>query len=61
MREVSIHDTLTGRCSGSPAREGQGGDLRLRAHRLRADHIGNARPFVVFTLLARFLGGRAIG
>ena len=39
---------------GEPPR-GPRGHLRLRADRLLRIHVGNARPFVVFSLLKRFL------
>ncbi|HEY5976479.1 MAG TPA: cysteine--tRNA ligase [Solirubrobacterales bacterium] len=54
MREVRIKDTL----SGEPASIDAGGEVGIYAcgptvySRI---HIGNARPFVVFSLLARFL------
>ena len=37
------------------ARAAEGRHLRLRAHGVRPVHVGNARPFVVFALLRRFL------
>jgi cysteinyl-tRNA synthetase len=54
MREVRIRDTLTGELKSLDA----GGEVGIYAcgptvySRI---HIGNARPFVVFSLLARFL------
>jgi cysteinyl-tRNA synthetase len=54
MREVRIKDTLTGELQALDA----GGEIGIYAcgptvySRI---HIGNARPFVVFSLLARFL------
>jgi cysteinyl-tRNA synthetase len=56
MAEIVIHDTLTG--SLQPLRPRDPGRVGIYAcgptvySRI---HIGNARPFVVFTLLARFL------
>ena len=56
MAEIRLHDTRTGELSAlRAARAGPRRDLRLRPDRLRRIHIGNARPFVVFSLLRRFL------
>ena len=58
MREVRIKDTL----SGEPAALDAGGEVGIYAcgptvyGRI---HIGNARPFVIFSLLARFLRSEA--
>src|SRR5271157_6215076 len=56
MREILLHDTLTGKLQ--PIRPRDRGRLGIYAcgptvySRI---HIGNARPFVVFSLLKRFL------
>jgi cysteinyl-tRNA synthetase len=56
MREIVLHDTLTGELL--PLRPRDAGKVGIYAcgptvySRI---HIGNARPFVVFSLLARFL------
>jgi cysteinyl-tRNA synthetase len=56
MREILLHDTLTGELQ--PLRPRAGGQVGIYAcgptvyGRI---HIGNARPFVIFTLLKRFL------
>ena len=56
MREVSIHDTLTGEVQPlRPRDEGRVGIYACGPTVYGRIHIGNARPFVVFTLLARFL------
>ncbi len=56
MREISLHDTRTGRVGKlEPAVPGQ---IRIYACGPTVYgpiHVGNARPFVVFSLLARFL------
>ena len=58
MREVRIKDTLSGELRALDA----GAEVGIYAcgptvySRI---HIGNARPFVVFSLLARFLASRA--
>src|SRR3982751_6273726 len=60
MREVRIKDTLSGEVRTLDA----GGEVGIYAcgptvySRI---HIGNARPFVVFSLLARFLRGEGRG
>jgi hypothetical protein len=56
MREIRLHDTRNGRVVTLEPREpGKGGHLRLRATVYNRIHIGNARPYVVFSLLKRFL------
>ncbi|MDE3133861.1 MAG: cysteine--tRNA ligase [Acidobacteriota bacterium] len=56
MREITLHDTLTGRVL--PLRPRERGKVAIYAcgptvyGRI---HIGNARPYVVFSLLKRFL------
>src|ERR1700746_1230086 len=56
MREIRLHDTRSGELL--PLRPGDGGRVGIYAcgptvyNRI---HIGNARPFVVFSLLKRFL------
>ncbi len=59
MREVRIRDTLTGKLQAlDPASEigiyACGPTVYSRIH------IGNARPFVVFSLFARFLRSRGL-
>ncbi len=56
MREVSITDTLTGeRRVVQPGDDGVIGIYACGPTIYSRIHIGNARPFVVFTLLRRFL------
>ena len=56
MRTISLHDTLSGKVV--PLEPAQPGRFRIYAcgptvyGRI---HVGNARPFVVFSLLKRFL------
>ena len=56
VREIGLHDTLTG--TRRPLLSGEGGRVGVYAcgptvyGRL---HVGNARPYVVFSLLKRFL------
>jgi cysteinyl-tRNA synthetase len=54
MREVRIRDTLSGELRALPT-EGQVGIYACGPTVYSRIHIGNARPFVVFSLLARFL------
>ncbi len=54
MREVRIHDTLSGELRALPADE-EVGIYACGPTVYSRIHIGNARPFVVFSLLARFL------
>jgi cysteinyl-tRNA synthetase len=56
MREVTVHDTLTGRPRKLEPREPGGvGIYACGPTTYGRIHIGNARPYVVFTLLKRFL------
>jgi cysteinyl-tRNA synthetase len=56
MREVTVHDTLTGRPRKLEPREpGRVGIYACGPTTYGRIHIGNARPYVVFTLLKRFL------
>jgi cysteinyl-tRNA synthetase len=54
MREVAIRDSLGGRVAAL-ARGGEAGIYACGPTVYSRIHIGNARPFVVFSLLARFL------
>ncbi len=54
MREVRIHDTLSGEPKALPAGE-KVGIYACGPTVYSRIHIGNARPFVVFSLLRRFL------
>ncbi len=56
MREIQLHDTLTGALQPLRPREaGRVGIYACGPTVYSRIHIGNARPFVVFSLLARFL------
>ncbi|HWE59363.1 MAG TPA: cysteine--tRNA ligase [Solirubrobacteraceae bacterium] len=56
MREISLHDTLTGRVLPLRPREpGRVGIYACGPTVYGRVHIGNARPFVVFSLLKRAL------
>jgi cysteinyl-tRNA synthetase len=56
MREISIHDTRSGGLVPLRPRDpGRVGIYACGPTVYSRIHIGNARPFVVFTLLARFL------
>jgi cysteinyl-tRNA synthetase len=56
MREVVLHDTLTGELLALRPREpGQVGIYACGPTVYGRIHVGNARPFVVFSLLKRFL------
>ncbi len=56
MREITLHDTLTGELLPLLAREpGKVGIYACGPTVYGPVHIGNARPFVVFSLLKRFL------
>jgi cysteinyl-tRNA synthetase len=56
MREVTVHDTLTGRPRKLEPREpGRVGIYACGPTTYGRIHIGNARPYVVFILLKRFL------
>jgi hypothetical protein len=55
MREVRIRDTLSGETRAIEAEDGVVGIYACGPTVYSRIHIGNARPFVVFSLLARFL------
>ncbi len=56
MREILIHDTLTGELRPlTPRDPGKAGIYACGPTVYSRIHIGNARPFVVFSLLKRFL------
>ena len=56
MREITLHDTLTGKVLPLRTREpGKVGIYACGPTVYGRIHIGNARPFVVFSLLKRFL------
>ncbi|HET9094255.1 MAG TPA: cysteine--tRNA ligase [Solirubrobacteraceae bacterium] len=56
MREITLHDTLTGAVLPLRTREpGRVGIYACGPTVYGRIHIGNARPFVVFSLLKRFL------
>ena len=55
MREVRIHDTLSGELRPLEGRDGVVGIYACGPTTYARIHIGNARPYVVFTLLKRFL------
>jgi cysteinyl-tRNA synthetase len=56
MRDVLIHDTLTGELHPlTPRDPGKAGIYACGPTVYSRIHIGNARPFVVFSLLKRFL------
>ena len=56
MRSVRLHDTLTGRrVTLRPRRPGRVGIYACGPTVYGRVHVGNARPFVVFSLLKRFL------
>ena len=55
LRTITLHDTLSGQVRQlSPANRPRR-HLRVRATVYARIHVGNARPFVVFSLLKRFL------
>src|SRR5215212_9275401 len=55
-REIRIHDTLTGQERALEPRDpGKVGIYACGPTVYAPIHVGNARPFVVFSLLARFL------
>src|SRR5215467_7346677 len=54
MREVRVKDTLSGELAGIDAGS-QVGIYACGPTVYSRIHIGNARPYVVFSLLARFL------
>jgi cysteinyl-tRNA synthetase len=56
MREITLHDTLTGKVLPLQPREpGKVGIYACGPTVYGRVHVGNARPFVVFSLLKRFL------
>jgi cysteinyl-tRNA synthetase len=56
MRNVTLHDTRSGRRRGlEPRQEGRVGIYACGPTVYGRIHVGNARPFVVFALLKRFL------
>jgi cysteinyl-tRNA synthetase len=56
LREITIHDTLSGTVRDLTPREpGQVGIYACGPTVYGPIHVGNARPFVVFSLLKRFL------
>jgi cysteinyl-tRNA synthetase len=56
MREILLHDTLSGRVIPlSPRDPGRVGIYACGPTVYSRIHVGNARPFVVFSLLGRFL------
>ena len=55
MREVRIKDTLSGELTAIDADGGQVGIYACGPTVYSRIHIGNARPFVIFSLLKRFL------
>ena len=56
MREIVLHDTLTGRLQPLRARDGRRVGIYACGPTVYARiHVGNARPFVLFSLLKRFL------
>jgi len=62
MREITIHDTYTGQLVPLEPRDpGRVGIYACGPTVYSRIHIGNARPFVVFSLLARFLEHEGYG
>jgi cysteinyl-tRNA synthetase len=55
MREIRLHDTRTGRLIALESSDGHVGIYACGPTVYGRIHIGNARPFVVFSLLRRFL------
>ncbi|MGA9284967.1 MAG: cysteine--tRNA ligase [Solirubrobacteraceae bacterium] len=56
MREITLHDTRTGKLLAlDPREEGRIGVYACGPTVYSRIHIGNARPFLVFSLLKRFL------
>src|SRR3712207_531804 len=56
MREIRIHDTLSGEVRPlEPRDSGRVGIYACGPTVYGRVHVGNARPFVVFSLLKRFL------
>ena len=55
-REITLHDTLSGRVLPLETREpGRVGIYACGPTVYGRIHVGNARPYVVFSLLKRFL------
>src|ERR1700735_3361973 len=62
MREITLHDTRTGKLLAlDPREEGRIGIYACGPTVYSRIHIGNARPFVVFSLLKRFLEHEGYG
>jgi cysteinyl-tRNA synthetase len=62
MREVRIHDTLSGELRTLEPRDGHAvGIYACGPTTYERIHVGNARPYVVFLLLARFLEHEGYG
>ena len=56
MREISLHDTRTGTVQPLRPRQGEPVGIYVCGPTVYGRiHVGNARPFVVFSLLKRFL------
>jgi cysteinyl-tRNA synthetase len=55
VREIRIHDTLSGELRPLEPRDGELGIYACGPTTYARIHVGNARPYVVFTLLKRFL------
>src|SRR2546423_7673208 len=55
MAEIRLHDTRTGRLQPLEPRDGEVGVYACGPTVYGRIHVGNARPFVVFSLLKRFL------
>ena len=56
MRQLRIHDTLTGEVVAVEPRDGDRIGIYACGPTVYGRiHVGNARPFVVFSLLKRFL------
>jgi cysteinyl-tRNA synthetase len=62
MREIRLHDTRSGQVRALEPRDpGRVGIYTCGPTVYSRIHIGNARPFVVFSLLARFLEHEGLG
>src|SRR5690242_3030397 len=55
MRALRIHDTKSGRIAALEPGDGHVGIYACGPTVYNRIHVGNARPFVVFSLLKRFL------
>jgi cysteinyl-tRNA synthetase len=55
MREIALHDTRTGRSQPIRSDDGKVGVYACGPTVYARIHVGNARPFVVFSLFKRFL------